>query len=150
MILVSLKATPLVGLSLLNFQLGFLSIVVFFLLTLFPLIIPYHSSIYDFWLPLRYIQAFFWNMLMITKLIECLFVFLSFNHYTTTSSYAGQFSLILYKTQHRLNCPLFTVMKIVQHLHMEYISLSWSDIPELAVPIKISLMKGVDSGARKV
>ena len=27
-----------------------------------------------------------------------------------------------------------------QHLHMEYISLRWSDIPELAVPIRISLI----------
>jgi hypothetical protein len=28
-----------------------------------------------------------------------------------------------------------------QHLHMEYISLRWYDIPELAVPIKISLIE---------
>jgi hypothetical protein len=28
-----------------------------------------------------------------------------------------------------------------QHLHMEYISLSWYDIPELVVPIKISLIR---------
>jgi len=27
-----------------------------------------------------------------------------------------------------------------QHLHMDYISLSWSDIPELVVPIRISLI----------
>ena len=29
-----------------------------------------------------------------------------------------------------------------QHLHMEYISLSWYDIPELVVPIRISLIEG--------
>jgi len=28
-----------------------------------------------------------------------------------------------------------------QHLHMEYISLSWSDISELVVPIMISLIE---------
>jgi hypothetical protein len=27
-----------------------------------------------------------------------------------------------------------------QHLHMEYIFLSWCDIPELVVPIRISLI----------
>ena len=29
-----------------------------------------------------------------------------------------------------------------QHLHMQYISLSWYDIPELVVPIRISLIEG--------
>ena len=29
-----------------------------------------------------------------------------------------------------------------QHLHMEYISLRWYDIPELVVPIRISLIEG--------
>jgi hypothetical protein len=29
-----------------------------------------------------------------------------------------------------------------QYLHIEYISLSWYDIPELVVPIRISLIKG--------
>ena len=29
-----------------------------------------------------------------------------------------------------------------QHLHMEYIYLSWYDIPELVVPVKISLIEG--------
>jgi hypothetical protein len=29
-----------------------------------------------------------------------------------------------------------------QHLHMEYTSLSWYDIPELVVPIRISLIEG--------
>ena len=29
-----------------------------------------------------------------------------------------------------------------QHLYMEYISLSWSDIPDLVVPIRISLIVG--------
>jgi len=28
-----------------------------------------------------------------------------------------------------------------QHLHMEYISLSWSNIPELVFPIRISLIE---------
>jgi hypothetical protein len=39
--------------------------------------------------------------------------------------------------------PLWTFHSYVatfqQHLHMEYISLSWYDIPELVVPIRISL-----------
>jgi hypothetical protein len=28
------------------------------------------------------------------------------------------------------------------HLHMAYISLSWYDIPELVVPIRISMIEG--------
>jgi hypothetical protein len=31
-----------------------------------------------------------------------------------------------------------------QHLHMEYISLSWYDIPELVVPIKISYKEATE------
>ena len=42
--------------------------------------------------------------------------------------------------------PLWTfhlyVATLQQHLHMEYISLSWYDIPELVVPIMISLIQG--------
>jgi hypothetical protein len=44
--------------------------------------------------------------------------------------------------------PLWTFHSYVhvaafqQHLHMEYISLSWHDIPELVVPIRISLIAG--------
>jgi hypothetical protein len=42
--------------------------------------------------------------------------------------------------------PLWTFHSYVatfqQHLHMEYASLSWYDIPELVVPIKISLIEG--------
>jgi hypothetical protein len=42
--------------------------------------------------------------------------------------------------------PLWTfhlyVAILQQHLHVEYISLSWSDIPELVVPIMISLIEG--------
>ena len=41
--------------------------------------------------------------------------------------------------------PLWTfhlyVATFQQHLHMEYISLSWYDIPELVVPIRISLIE---------
>jgi hypothetical protein len=42
--------------------------------------------------------------------------------------------------------PLWTfhlyVAAFQQHLHMEYIYLSWYDIPELVVPIRISLIEG--------
>jgi len=42
--------------------------------------------------------------------------------------------------------PLWTFHLYVehsrQHLHMEYIFLSWYDIPELVVPIRISLIEG--------
>jgi hypothetical protein len=42
--------------------------------------------------------------------------------------------------------PLWTfqlyVTKFQQHPHMEYISLSWYDIPDLVVPITISLIEG--------
>jgi hypothetical protein len=42
--------------------------------------------------------------------------------------------------------PLWTfhlyVATFQQHLHMEYISLSWYDIPELVVPIRITLIDG--------
>ena len=42
--------------------------------------------------------------------------------------------------------PLWTFHSYVatfqQHLHMEYISLRWYDIPELVVPIRISLIEG--------
>ena len=42
--------------------------------------------------------------------------------------------------------PLWTfhlyVATFQQHLHMEYISLSWYDIPELLVSIRISLIEG--------
>ena len=42
--------------------------------------------------------------------------------------------------------PLWTfhlyVVTLQQHLHMEYISLSWYDIPELVVNIRISLIEG--------
>jgi len=31
---------------------------------------------------------------------------------------------------------------VQQHLHMEYISLSWYDIPELVVLVRISLIEG--------
>jgi hypothetical protein len=36
----------------------------------------------------------------------------------------------------------FYVATFQQHLHMEYISLSWYDIPDLVVPIRISLIEG--------
>ena len=42
--------------------------------------------------------------------------------------------------------PLWTfhlyVATFQLHLHMDYISLSWYDIPELVVPIRISLIEG--------
>jgi hypothetical protein len=42
--------------------------------------------------------------------------------------------------------PLWTFLSYVatfqQHLHMEYISLRWYDIPELVVHIRISLIEG--------
>jgi hypothetical protein len=42
--------------------------------------------------------------------------------------------------------PLWTfhlcVATFQKHLHMEYISLSWYDIPELVVSIRISLIEG--------
>jgi hypothetical protein len=42
--------------------------------------------------------------------------------------------------------PLWTfhlhVATFQQHLHMEYISLRWYDIPELVVPIRITLIEG--------
>jgi hypothetical protein len=42
--------------------------------------------------------------------------------------------------------PLWTfrlyVATFQQHLHMEYMSLSWCDTPELVVPIRISLIEG--------
>jgi hypothetical protein len=42
--------------------------------------------------------------------------------------------------------PLWTFHLYVatsqQHLHMEYISVSWSDIPEIVIPIMISLIEG--------
>jgi hypothetical protein len=42
--------------------------------------------------------------------------------------------------------PLWTfhlyVATFEQHLHMEYISLSWYDIPELVISIRISLIEG--------
>ena len=34
------------------------------------------------------------------------------------------------------------IATFLQHLHMEYISLSWYDTPELVVPISISLIEG--------
>jgi len=34
------------------------------------------------------------------------------------------------------------VATLQQHLHMEYISLSWYDIPELVFPIMISVIEG--------
>jgi hypothetical protein len=37
-----------------------------------------------------------------------------------------------------------------QHLHMEYISLSWYDIPELVVPIRISLIEWMRSSPGRV
>ena len=52
----------------------------------------------------------------------------------------------LYDIRDDLNFPLWTFHLYVaifqQHLYMEYISLSWYDIPELVVPIMISLIEG--------
>ena len=43
------------------------------------------------------------------------------------------------------NFPLWTLhlyeVTFPQHLHMEYISLCWSDIPEIVVPIRISFIE---------
>jgi hypothetical protein len=48
--------------------------------------------------------------------------------------------------QLRLKFPLWTfhlyVVTFQQHLHMEYISISWSDVPEFVVPFVISLIEG--------
>ena len=37
---------------------------------------------------------------------------------------------------------LYSTREKIQFLHMEYISLSWSDIPKIMVPFRISLIKG--------
>ena len=54
----------------------------------------------------------------------------------------------LYDKRDDFNFPIvnfpFTFVYVAtfqQHLHMEYISLSWSNIPELVVPIGISLIE---------
>ena len=41
-----------------------------------------------------------------------------------------------------VNFPYTYVATFKQHLHMEYLSLSWSDISELVDPIMISLIAG--------
>lgn len=46
------------------------------------------------------------------------------------------FNMLLLGTFH------FYVATFQRHLHMEYTSLSWTDIPEFVVPIMISLIKG--------
>ena len=41
-----------------------------------------------------------------------------------------------------MNIPLLYVAIFQLHLHMEYTSLSWYDIPELLFPIRISIIEG--------
>ena len=52
----------------------------------------------------------------------------------------------LYAKRDDFNFPIVNLHLYVatfrQHLHMEYTSLSWYDIPEFVVPIKISLIEG--------
>jgi hypothetical protein len=60
---------------------------------------------------------------------------------------AGLFSLVCANCSGSFSIfPLWTfhlyVVTFQQHLHMEYISLRWYDIPELVVPISISLIEG--------
>jgi len=60
----------------------------------------------------------------------------------------GRLRKKLYNKRDDFNFPLWTFHSYVatfqQHLHMwyMYISLSWYDIPELVVPIRISLIEG--------
>ena len=59
----------------------------------------------------------------------------------------GRLRTKLYDNRDDFNLPLvknfhWYVATFQQHLHMEYISLSWYDIPEIVVPIRISLIKG--------
>ena len=57
----------------------------------------------------------------------------------------GRLRTNLYDKRDDFNFPIVTfhvyVAKFQQHLHMEYISLNWYDIPELVVPIEISLIE---------
>jgi hypothetical protein len=60
---------------------------------------------------------------------------------------AGLFSLVYVNCSGSFSIfPLWTfhlyVATFQQHLHMEYMSLRWYDIPELVVPIRISLIEG--------
>ena len=58
----------------------------------------------------------------------------------------GRLRIQLYDKRDDFNFPLWTfhlyVETFKQHLHMEYLSLIWYDIPELVVPIRISLIEG--------
>jgi hypothetical protein len=60
---------------------------------------------------------------------------------------AGLFSLVCANCSGSFSIfPLWTfhlyIATFQQYLHMEYISLRWYDIPELVVPIRISLIEG--------
>jgi hypothetical protein len=58
----------------------------------------------------------------------------------------GRLRTKLYAKRDDFNFPIvhfpFICSNIPQHLHMEYISLSWCDIPELVIPIRISVIEG--------
>ena len=59
----------------------------------------------------------------------------------------GRLRTKLYDKRYDFNFPSWTFYAYVaafqQHLHMEYIYLSWYDIPELVVSIRISLIRGL-------
>ena len=48
----------------------------------------------------------------------------------------------LYDRREDFNFPFIYAATFKQHFHMEYLSLSWSDISELVIPIIISLIAG--------
>jgi hypothetical protein len=48
----------------------------------------------------------------------------------------------LHKQEIEISNAIFYVATFQQHLYVEYMPLSWYDIPELVVPIKIPAMEG--------
>jgi hypothetical protein len=86
-------------------------------------------------------------VLCVCVLDHCLsFCPFSFGHCVVLSPSIYGFWLPLWYLQTPLPLKEIVIDRYVstfhQHLHMEYISLSWYDIPELVIPIRISMIEG--------